>query len=131
MDDRTLLSIGQIAERSGFPASTIRYYEERGLVRADTRVGGRRRFNEAILHRLAVIDLLRTAGFSLREIGELLRGRRSRWRLRATRKLEEVEQRIERARMARRILRAALLCDCDQLDGCQVAVRTGSEIRRH
>jgi len=80
---------------------------------------------------MAVIDLLRVAGFSLREIRQLVSASPRTWRPRTKRKLAEVEQRIERAQMARRILQAALECDCDRLEGCQVAARAGREIRRH
>jgi len=126
-----LLTIGQLAEGSGKAPSAIRYYEEMGLLRPAARVGGHRRFAPSALHRMAVIDLLRVAGFSLREIRQLVSASPRTWRPRTKRKLAEVEQRIERAQMARRILQAALECDCDRLEGCQVAARAGREIRRH
>ena len=65
------LDIGQVAERAGVPASTLRYYEEKGLIRAIGRHGLRRVFDARVLDRLALIALGRAAGFSLAEIGAM------------------------------------------------------------
>ncbi|WP_417452161.1 helix-turn-helix domain-containing protein [Kordiimonas sp.] len=62
------LDIGQVAKRSGLPASTLRYYEEKGLIRAVGRHGLRRVFSAAVLDQLALITLGRNAGFTLDEI---------------------------------------------------------------
>jgi len=65
------LDIGQVAERAGVPASTLRYYEEKGLIRAIGRHGLRRVFDACVLDRLALIALGRAAGFSLDEIAAM------------------------------------------------------------
>lgn len=62
------MDIGDVASRSGLPASTLRYYEERGLIRSTGRHGLRRLFDPNVLERLALIALGRNAGFSLDEI---------------------------------------------------------------
>ncbi len=62
------LDIGQVAEHTGVPASTLRYYEEKGLIRAIGRHGLRRVFDARVLDQLALIALGRVAGFSLDEI---------------------------------------------------------------
>lgn len=62
------MDISEVAKRSGIPASTLRYYEERGLIVSVGRSGLRRLFTEAVLERLALIALGRAAGFSLDEI---------------------------------------------------------------
>lgn len=62
------LDIGQVAERTGVPASTLRYYEEKGLIRAIGRHGLRRVFDARVLDQLALIALGRAAGFSLDEM---------------------------------------------------------------
>jgi DNA-binding transcriptional MerR regulator len=62
------LDIAQVARRSGVAASTLRYYEEKGLIASVGRRGLRRVFPPGVLERLALIALWRTAGFSLREI---------------------------------------------------------------
>ncbi|QYK13345.1 helix-turn-helix domain-containing protein [Shewanella rhizosphaerae] len=66
------MDISQVAKRSGVPASTLRYYEERGLIRSLGRHGIRRQFGVEVLERLALIALGRSAGLSLDEIGSML-----------------------------------------------------------
>lgn len=62
------LDIVEVARRSGLPASTLRYYEEKGLIASTGRRGLRRLFDPGVLDRLALIALGRVAGFSLDEI---------------------------------------------------------------
>ncbi|MGI5184925.1 helix-turn-helix domain-containing protein [Dactylosporangium sp. CA-152071] len=64
----TNLDIAEVARRSGLAASTLRYYEEKGLIASVGRAGLRRQFDPGVLQRLALIALGRTAGFSLDEI---------------------------------------------------------------
>lgn len=66
------MDIGEVARRSGVPASALRYYEKRGLIRSTGRVGARRTFAPDVLTRLALISLGRAAGLSLDEIGQML-----------------------------------------------------------
>jgi DNA-binding transcriptional MerR regulator len=63
-----ILDIGEVAERSGVPPSTLRYYEEVGLIRSLGRHGLRRQFDADVLLKLSLIELGKTAGFSLTEI---------------------------------------------------------------
>ncbi|GHB31368.1 MerR family transcriptional regulator [Pseudovibrio japonicus] len=63
-----LLDIGEITERSGVKPSTLRYYEEVGLIHSVCRHGLRRQYESQILTRLALITLAKTGGFSLTEI---------------------------------------------------------------
>jgi DNA-binding transcriptional MerR regulator len=62
------LDITEVAQRSGVPASTLRFYEEKGLIASIGRRGLRRLFHAGVLDRLALIALGRAAGFSLAEI---------------------------------------------------------------
>lgn len=65
------LDIAEVVRRSGLPASALRFYEERGLIRSTGRRGLRRLFDPAVLDRLALIVLGRQAGFSLEEIARM------------------------------------------------------------
>ncbi|SLN41512.1 Redox-sensitive transcriptional activator SoxR [Roseovarius albus] len=67
------IDIGVVAKRSGFSASTLRYYEEIGLIRSIGRSGLRRMFDPDVLNRLALIALGRRAGFTLSEIAAMFR----------------------------------------------------------
>ena len=62
------LDIAEVAQHSGVPASTLRFYEEKGLIASTGRRGLRRLFDPGVLDRLALIALGRAAGFSLDEI---------------------------------------------------------------
>ena len=62
------MDIAEVATRSGVPASTLRFYEEKGLIASIGRQGLRRRFAPAVLDRLALVALGQAAGFSLDEI---------------------------------------------------------------
>lgn len=66
------MDIAEVAKRSGVPASTLRFYEEKGLLRSVGRQGLRRVFSASVLERLALIALGRSAGFSLDEIARML-----------------------------------------------------------
>lgn len=65
------LDIGEVAKRAGIPASTLRFYEEKGLVASVGRRGLRRQYDRDVLERLALIALGRSAGFSLNEIARM------------------------------------------------------------
>lgn len=65
------LDIAQVARQSGVPASTLRFYEEKGLIRSIGRRGLYRLFDHGVLERLALIALGRSAGFTLDEIRRL------------------------------------------------------------
>ena len=94
------MDIADVAKRSGVPASTLRFYEEKGLIASLGSPGERRRFAPQILDQLALISLGQSAGFTLEEIGELLslsdqRGDdMARVRHTAVDKLTDIEQRI-------------------------------------
>ncbi|PCI86102.1 MAG: MerR family transcriptional regulator [Hyphomicrobiales bacterium] len=66
-----ILDIGEVVKQSGLPASTLRYYEEKGLIQSIGRRGLRRLFEGNILQQLALISLGRQAGFSLGEISQM------------------------------------------------------------
>jgi DNA-binding transcriptional MerR regulator len=65
------LDIAAVAQLSGVPASTLRFYEEKGLIASVGRRGLRRLFDPSILERLALIALARAAGFTLEEIAAM------------------------------------------------------------
>lgn len=66
------LDIGEVVARAGVPPSTLRYYEEKGLIAATGRRGLRRQYDASVLQTLALIALGRAAGFSLDDIAGML-----------------------------------------------------------
>lgn len=119
-----LQSIGQIAERSGVPASTIRYYEEIELLPPPRRVSGQRRYDDTVLQQLNLIRLAQQAGFTLAEIEVLLHDfppgtpPSSRWQVMARQKLAELEQRLQTIHAMKALLEQTLDCQCATLEAC-------------
>lgn len=70
MDAKDLLTIGEVAHRSGFPPSALRYYEREGLLRTTRTSGDQRRYERSVLRRLAFIRAARTIGVGLDEVRE-------------------------------------------------------------
>lgn len=106
------LDIAEVAERFGLPASTLRFYEEKGLITSIGRRGLRRLFDLDVLERLALITLGRAAGFSLDEIALMVtpneRPRIDRQML-AT-KADELDRTIRKLGVMRDGLRHAAAC---------------------
>jgi DNA-binding transcriptional MerR regulator len=106
------LDIGEVAHRSGVPASTLRFYEEKGLIASIGRRGLRRLFDPGVLERLALIGLGRVAGFSLDEIALMFspdgRPRIDRQMLAA--KAQELDETIRKLSITRDSLRHAAAC---------------------
>ncbi|MEU0388196.1 helix-turn-helix domain-containing protein [Streptomyces chartreusis] len=108
----TELDIAEVAHRAGVPASTLRFYEEKGLISSTGRRGLRRQYDPGVLERLALIALGRTAGFSLDEIAHMFapdgRPRIDRRMLEA--KADELDRRIRELGVLRDSLRHAAAC---------------------
>lgn len=105
------LDISQVAKRAGVPASTLRFYEEKGLIRSTGRLGLKRLFDPSVLERLALIALGRAAGFSLDEIGEMFtEGVPDIPRERLAAKADELDATIQRLSLMRDGLRHAATC---------------------
>jgi MerR family redox-sensitive transcriptional activator SoxR len=119
------LTISQVAREAALRTSAIRYYERIGILPRAERVSGRRRFGETTLHRLAVVQRAREAGFTLREIRTLFGGFRDeiradvRWRRLAASKLAELDLAAARIESMRGLLtRLSTRCHCRTLDAC-------------
>ncbi|MGU7772104.1 helix-turn-helix domain-containing protein [Burkholderia sp. MR1-5-21] len=106
------LDIADVARHAGLPASTLRYYEEKGLIVSNGRRGLRRQYGQAVLQRLALIALGRVAGFSLDEIGAMLGtgGEPAIDRATLDAKADELDRTIRRLSAVRDGLRHAAVC---------------------
>lgn len=107
-----LPDIAAVARRSGVPASTLRFYEEKGLIASAGRRGLRRLFEPAVFERLAVIALARASGFSLDEIARMFSpdGRPRIDRDMLAGKADELDRTIRRMAAMRDGLRHAAVC---------------------
>ena len=67
-----MYSIGQVAEMFGMPISTLRYYDKQGLFPNMERVSGIRKFSEAEIEELRVIECLKKAGMEIKDIRQFM-----------------------------------------------------------
>ena len=118
------MTIGEVAALSGRRPSSIRYYEQIGLLPPAARANGRRVYGPDTVRTLAVIETGQRAGLTLGEIRALLaaapddQAAIERLREVAVRKLPQVKELIERTEIVRDWLEAAARCECPSLDKC-------------
>jgi DNA-binding transcriptional MerR regulator len=119
------LDIAEVARRSGTPASTLRYYEVKGLIRSIGRGGLRRLFEPRVLEQLALIALGQAGGFSLDEIAQMFApdGRPRIRRDRLAAKADELDRMIRRLAAMRDGLRHAASCPAPSHMECPKFVR--------
>jgi MerR family redox-sensitive transcriptional activator SoxR len=120
-----LLTVGDVAKRSGLAVSTIHFWEGRGLIRSVRSDGNQRRFARAELRRIAVIKIGQRAGVSLAEIREILdtlphdRAISARnWAALSRRWKSSLDDRIARLTTLRDGLGQCIGCGCLSLDKC-------------
>ncbi len=116
----TDLDIAEVAERTGVPASTLRFYEQKGLIAAVGRRGLRRLFDPSVLERLALIAIGRSSGFSLDEIVLMFTpdGRVSIDRRMLAAKAEQLDRTIRELTAMRDGLRHAVECPAPSYMEC-------------
>jgi MerR family transcriptional regulator, redox-sensitive transcriptional activator SoxR len=118
------MTIGAVAAQAGRRPSSIRYYEQIGLLPPAARANGRRVYGPDTVRTLAVIETGQRAGLSLDEIRALLSAKPDdqaaieRLREVAIRKLPQVKELIERTELVRDWLEAAARCECPSLKEC-------------
>src|ERR1700758_988185 len=109
-----LLTIGEVADRAHVATSAIRYYERRGLLSADARQSGQRRYREETLRRLVFIGMLRDAGLTLDDVAGILHAATvTEWKAIARQRLQALDVHIAELQQARAVLAGALLCRFD------------------
>ncbi len=123
------LTISQAARQVGLRASAIRYYEEVGILAPAPRAGGQRRYDSAVVHRLAVVRRAQEVGFTLAEIRELFCGFprsmpvSARWKAMANRKLVELEAKIDQMRSMQELLQNLQnRCACHTVEQCGAGI---------
>ncbi len=123
-----LLTIGEVARRSGVAASALRFYETRGLLVPERSGAGHRRYPRRVLRRIAFIVFAQRVGLTLEEIAaELARlpadrspGRRD-WARLSKAWTARVEERIAELERLRGGLTECIGCGCLSLDRCRLA----------
>ena len=123
-----VITIGEAARRSGVAASALRFYEERGLLAAERRGTGHRRYPRAVLRRIAFIVFAQKIGLSLEEIGAELAKLpadrapgRSDWARLSKSWAGRIDQRIAELERLKAGLTECIGCGCLSLDRCRLA----------
>lgn len=114
------IDISQLAKKSGLPASTIRYYEEKNLIKSIGRNGLKRLFDTSVFEQLEFIALGQRAGFSLEEIQSMLttKGRFEVNRESLTVRASEIAQRVKQLIAIQRCLEHAAKCTAEKHSEC-------------
>jgi MerR family transcriptional regulator, redox-sensitive transcriptional activator SoxR len=131
-----LLTISEVARRSGVAASALRFYEDRRLIRSERAGSGHRRYPRDVLRRVAFIVYAQRIGLSLDEVGvELARlpgnrvPTRGDWARLARGWTARIDQRIAELQRLRVGLTECIGCGCLSLQQCQF-VNPGDRVRR-
>ena len=123
-----LLTIGEVAQRSGFATSALRFYEREGLITASRSSGGQRRYDRAVLRRLAFIRAARNIGLGLEEVREALSSlppdrapTRRDWTRMSRRWRSRLDEQIAALEKLRDGLDSCIGCGCLSLERCRLS----------
>jgi len=123
-----VLTIGEVAERSGVATSALRFYEDHGLIHSERTDSGHRRYPRAVIRRVAFIVFAQRIGLSLEEIGvELAKlprhhvPERSDWARLSSRWTARIRKRIAELERLEAGLTECIGCGCLSLDRCRLA----------
>jgi MerR family transcriptional regulator, redox-sensitive transcriptional activator SoxR len=116
--------IGTVASRYGVPVTTLRYWEQVGLLPPPERSSGQRRYDLDALRRVTFIRMAKQSGLSLSAIGGLLAGDDGpgptfdHWARVARRQLEVIDQRVSEFKHLKAAIEECLACGCQQPQRC-------------
>ncbi|MES0808075.1 redox-sensitive transcriptional activator SoxR [Roseibium sp. SCPC15] len=137
MKGSDLLTIGELAERTGLSVSAIRFYEEKGLVHPTRNQGGQRRFLRADIRRLSFVLVSQEFGFTIGEIAtqlarlpENMAPTKADWTRISKEFRGHLDRRIERMTALRNKLDACIGCGCLSMKSCQL-YNAGDAASRH
>lgn len=121
------MDIAEVIQETGLAASSLRYYEEKGLITSTGRKGLRRQYHKSVIERLAFITLARRTSFTLTEIGDFLlqegAGKRKLRRDMLQNKADELDKKIKELTAMREGLRHAADCPASSHFECPKFLR--------
>lgn len=125
MHKTDMLTVGEVARRSGFAASAVRYYDRLGLISSVRTAGDQRRYTRGVLRRLAFIRAARNVGLTLDEVAESLsllpKGRtptKADWAKLSAGWRERLTEQIQSLETLRDSLDQCIGCGCLSLRAC-------------
>jgi len=123
-----LLTIGEVARRSGVATSALRFYEDKGLIRSIRTSGGHRAYERPVIRRIAFIVFAQRVGLTLGEVAEELAKlpenrvpRRADWAKLSASWTARIDERIADLQRLRAGLTECIGCGCLSLDRCALA----------
>lgn len=123
------ITIGELASKAGLNTSTIRYYEQIGLLPEADRENGQRRYDESIFDKISLINGGKQVGFSLDEIKHIVaEGKTDKklaqvWKKVSPAKIEEINEQIKLLEAKKNILEESQNCNCESLSSCATIPR--------
>ena len=124
----SVLTIGEVARRSGVASSALRFYEDRGLIASERAGSGHRRYPRSVLRRVAFIVFAQRIGLTLDEIGAELAKlpsdripAREDWARLSGAWTQRIDQRIAELTRLRAGLTECIGCGCLSIDRCSLA----------
>ncbi|OKP53177.1 redox-sensitive transcriptional activator SoxR [Serratia marcescens] len=125
IDNYRLLTVGEVAKRSGVAVSALHFYESKGLIQATRNAGNQRRYTPVVLRYIAVIKIAQSAGIPLEEIratlGRFPAGSKltsEQWGVLSSAWRKTLDERIQRLTMLRDHLDGCIGCGCLSLTDC-------------
>lgn len=123
----SVMSIGQVAKRSGVRVSTLHFYEDKGLIQSTRNAGNQRRYKKEVLRRVALIKAAQKMGITLAEIGDALNTlpdkrvpNQKDWQRMASRWHDELNARIAYLEKMRDYLTGCIGCGCLSMSNCPI-----------
>jgi len=127
-DMAELLTIGEVARRSGVASSALRFYEERGLIASERAGSGHRRYARPVLRRIAFVVFAQRVGLTLEEIGTELAKlppdrapTRRDWARLSSGWSARIDRRIAELERLKAGLTECIGCGCLSLERCKLA----------
>lgn len=121
------MSVGQVARRAVVKASTLHFYEQKGLIQSWRNAGNQRRYDRSVLRRIAVIKMAQKLGMSLQEITQALSHlpkdnapTEEEWRVMANVWKLQLDERINRLQTLRDELDECIGCGCLSINKCKL-----------
>lgn len=119
------LTIGELAKRSGVSVATIRFYEEKDLIWSTRTAGNQRRYQRAMLRRIAIVKAAQQVGISLKQIKETLStlpkqqvAAKKDWQIMSQQWQGQLDQQIMMLLQLRQQLDQCIGCGCLSLEQC-------------
>lgn len=121
----TILTVGEVARRSGVAVSTLHFYEQKGLIHSERNAGNQRRYSREVLRRVAIIKTAQQLGISLRAIQEAFAElpddrcpKRRDWSHLSTVWRADLDRRIQKLVQLRDQMDQCIGCGCLSLEQC-------------